>query len=73
MINVDHLMACDRTNAALAQNRKLAEALGLESERLTVALDALHKLLALPPPSDAAMPFYFAMCDIAREGTLGKQ
>ena len=72
MIDVPHLMACDRTNAALAENRKLASALGLESERLTVALDALHKLLAMSPPDDKAMPFYFAMRDIAREGILGK-
>lgn len=73
MIDVTYLMACDRTNAALAENRKLASALGMESERLTVALDALHKLLALSPPGDESMPFYFAMRDIAREGILGKQ
>jgi len=58
---------------ALTQNRKLGEALSLESERLTVALEALHQVLALPPPSDSAMPFYFAMRDIARAGILGKR
>lgn len=58
---------------ALTQNRKLAEALGLESERLTVALEALHKLLELKPPGVEAMELYFAMRDIARGGILGKQ
>jgi hypothetical protein len=62
-----------RFDALKVENARIAAALGLESERLTVALESLHKLLAMPPPDDTAMPFYFAMRDIAREGLLGKQ
>jgi hypothetical protein len=52
---------------------KLATALSAESERLTVALDALHKLLALKPEYDNPSQFYFTVRDIAREGVVGKR
>ncbi len=72
MIDVDHLLSADRTNKALAENRKLATALGIESEKLTVALDALHKILTLKPDFTSPEVMFFAMRDIAREGILGK-
>lgn len=72
MIDVDHLLLADRTTA-LAENRRLAEALGIESERLTVALGALHKILALKPDFTSPDVLYFAVRDIAREGILGKK
>lgn len=53
MIDVAHLFACDRTNAALAENRKLASALGAESERLTALMDSSHAILTILT-SDAA-------------------
>lgn len=53
--------------------KKLATALSAESERLTVALDALHKLLAMKPDYENPSQFYFTMRDIAREGVLGKR
>lgn len=66
-------VTAERLVEARAEVKRLAEALGIESERLTVAIEALHQVLAMPPPGDAAMPFYFAMRDIAREGILGKR
>ena len=53
MIDVAHLLAADRTNAALAENRKLAAALGAESARLTALQDNAQMLLVLLT-SDAA-------------------
>ena len=72
-MNLPYALARDRLDAALEENRKLAAALGAESERLTVALDALHKLLALRPRYDNPAQFYFKMRDIAREGVVGKR
>ena len=65
-MNLPYALARDRLTASREENRLL-------HERLTVAHDALHKLLALRPEYENPSQFYFAVRDIAREGVVGKQ